>query len=53
MRGDDIRQDSLFSYISPEVRVLKRHPLRVIRRMVGRVLADLNDEFEAIYSWAI
>ena len=29
MRGDDIHQDAMFSYLSPEARVPKDHPLRL------------------------
>lgn len=50
MRGDDIRQEGLFSYVSPEARVPKGHPLRPIRVLVDKALADLHEEFEAIYS---
>ena len=31
MRGDDIHQDFMFSYLSPESRVPKDHPLRPLR----------------------
>lgn len=51
MRSGDIGQESLFSNVSPEARVPKRHPLRAIRTMVDRALAELSDAFEAIYSW--
>lgn len=50
MRGDDIRQEGLFSYLSPEARVPKRHPLRAIRAMVDPALAAMHEEFDAIYS---
>ena len=33
MRGDDPRNDSMFSYVTPETRVRPDHPLRPIRRM--------------------
>jgi hypothetical protein len=33
MRGDDERQDGAFSYIAPEKRVPKDHPLRAVRAM--------------------
>ena len=32
MRGDDRNNVSLFSYLSPEARVPKDHPLRAIRQ---------------------
>ncbi|MGA2275373.1 MAG: IS5/IS1182 family transposase, partial [Bryobacteraceae bacterium] len=33
MRGDDLSQKPMFSYLSPEDRVPADHPLRTIRRM--------------------
>ena len=50
MRGADIHQEGLFSYMSPESRIPKRHPLRPIRQMIDAALAALSDEFEASYS---
>src|SRR6266576_6602332 len=38
MRGDDQQQNPIFSYLSPEERVRKDHPLRAIRTMVDEVL---------------
>jgi hypothetical protein len=40
----------VFSYISPEQRVRKVHPLRPIRAMVDRVLKELSPEFDKMYS---
>ena len=40
----------MFSYLSPETRVRKDHPLRAIRAQVDRVLERLSDLFEAMYS---
>ena len=34
MRGDDLQQEAMFSYLSPEARVPRDHPLRPIRDMV-------------------
>ena len=34
MRGVDEQQSQIFSYLSPEARVRKDHPLRAIRAMV-------------------
>jgi transposase len=50
MRGDDLRQDAMFSYISPERRVPADHPLRPIRRMVDEVLKGLSRRFDSLYS---
>ena len=32
MRGDDVQQEAIFSYLSPEARVPQDHPLRPIRK---------------------
>ncbi len=40
----------MFSYISPERRVRKDHPLRPIRTMVDKVLKELSPEFDKMYS---
>lgn len=50
MRGNDVRTDSLFSYVSCEARVPASHPLRPIRAMVDEVLEILSGEFEGMYS---
>jgi transposase len=50
MRGDDLQQDAMFSYISPERRVPADHPLRPIRRMVDQVLKGLSSHFDTLYS---
>lgn len=50
MRGDDTRQGSMWSYLSPEARVRKGHPLRPIRTMTDRALADLDPLFATLYS---
>ena len=50
MRGDDRQQAAMFSYISPDARVPRDHPLRVIRRLVDEVLVDLSPRFEALYA---
>ena len=42
MRGEDERQDAMFSYLSPEQRVPAEHPLRPIRRMVDEALKQLS-----------
>jgi transposase len=50
MRGDDVQQEAMFSYLSPEARVPRDHPLRPIRDMVNQALAELSGEFQAMYS---
>ena len=50
MRGEDQDQQAMFSYISPEARVPKDHPLRPIRIMVDNALVDLAPLFKEMYS---
>jgi transposase len=50
MRGDDIQQSAMFSYISPEKRVPQNHPLRAIRTITDEVLSKLSRAFTAMYS---
>lgn len=52
MRGPDQQQSQMFSYLSPETRVRKDHPLRAIRQMVDEVLAALSPEFDRMYASA-
>jgi hypothetical protein len=42
MRGADQQQNHMFSYLSPEKRVRRDHPLRAIRAMGDVVLAQLS-----------
>jgi hypothetical protein len=42
MRGSDTRQEGMFSYVSPESRIPKDHPLRPIREMVDDALKELS-----------
>jgi transposase len=50
MRGDDEQQGGAFSYITPEARIPKDHPLRAIRTMTDQVLRELSPRFAKIYS---
>jgi transposase len=50
MRGDDQQQNQVFSYLSPEARVRKDHPLRAIRAMVDEVLTQLSPRFDEMYA---
>src|ERR1035438_3256980 len=52
MRGVDHQQSQMFSYLSPETRVRKDHPLRAIRSMVDEVLTQLSRRFDAMYASA-
>ena len=50
MRGAFEDQGGLFSYISPEARVPKNHPLRMIRALVRDVLSELNRSLSRLYA---
>src|SRR6201993_750069 len=50
MRGTDQQQSHVFSYISPEQRVRKDHPLRPIRAMVDEILKQLSPQFNKMYA---
>ena len=50
MRGDDVRTESLFSYLSCEARVPQDHPLRPIRTLVDQALTVLSPAFDRLYS---
>jgi transposase len=50
MRGDDIQQATMFSYLSPEQRVPVGHPLRAIRDFADQILEDMSGTFDEMYS---
>jgi transposase len=50
MRGNDERQEIVFSYVSAEQRIPQDHPLRAIREMVDRALGEMDLHFEALYA---
>ena|SRR5437667_733337 len=50
MRGIDTTQTAIFSYLSPEHRVPKDHPLRRIRPLCDIALKALSREFDQTYS---
>src|SRR3970040_1231545 len=50
MRGNEHKQDAMFSYLSPEQRVLQDHPLRPIRQRVNAILRDLSPRFSRLYA---
>ncbi len=51
MRGSDLQQNAMFSYLSPEQRVPSHHPLRAIREMTDGALQRMHARFEEMYSW--
>jgi len=50
MRGSDERRDGLFSYVRPESRIPKNHPLRVIRTLADEALGALDAQFAELYA---
>jgi transposase len=50
MRGEDNKQEGMFSYVSPERRVPADHPLRPVRKMVDGILKQMSPQFAKLYS---
>lgn len=50
MRGDDLQQAGMFSYVSPESRVPADHPLRGIRKIADAVFKKMSRRFNQIYA---
>jgi transposase len=50
MRGADHQQADMFSYLSPEQRVRKDHPLRAVRAMTDEILGRMSPLFDAMYA---
>jgi transposase len=50
MRGNEDRQEEVFSYIPLEKRVPGKHPLRKIREITDRALLELSAWFDELYS---
>ena len=50
MRGDDEQQLDVFSYVSPEQRVLHDHPLRSLRAMSDDALQQLRPRLNKLYA---
>ena len=50
MRGDEGKQDLMFSYVKLERRVPSNHPLRAIRAMVDEALAGMDEQFASLYA---
>jgi transposase len=50
MRGNDYQQSDMFSYLSPEQRVRKDHPLRAVRAMTDEILERMSPLFDAMYA---
>lgn len=50
MRGEHREDGGLFSYVSIEDRVPKKHPIRKARKLVDAALRDLDEVFSEIYA---
>ena len=50
MRGDDVQQGGLFSYVSLESRVPKDHPLRGMKALLDEALSGMSRDFERVYA---
>jgi len=50
MRGEDPKQEAMFSYVSPEQRVPQDHPLRPVREMVDTILKEMSPRFARLYA---
>jgi transposase len=50
MRGADIEQSGLFSYVSIEERVPAQHPLRRIRTLLDEALGAMSRDFDRVYA---
>ncbi|MCE5360750.1 transposase [Candidatus Igneacidithiobacillus taiwanensis] len=50
MRGAKVETQGLFSYLSPEQRVPQDHPLRAIRAIVDRALAEMDSHFGVVFA---
>jgi len=52
LRGKSPDQQAIFSYVSLEDCIPKWHPLRDIRQIVDKALAELWPTFDAMYAQA-
>ena len=50
MRGNESKQQAVFSYVSLEERVPADHPLRAIRLIVDEILASMGKSFDERYA---
>lgn len=50
MRGADVMQGAMFSYVSLEDRIPVEHPLRRLRVLVDAILSSMSALFDARYS---
>ena len=50
MRGTDVQQSGLFSYVSLEDRIPTDHPLRGVRQLLDEALASMSRDFQRVYA---
>jgi len=50
MRGNESKQQPVFSYVSLEERVPEDHPLRPIRLVVDEILVGMSERFDKLYA---
>jgi transposase len=50
MRGADVEQGGLFSYVSIEERVPRTHPLRRVRTLLDEALESMSGDFDRVYA---
>lgn len=50
MRGADVQQGGLFSYVSVESRIPANHPLRGVRTLLDEALGSMSRDFERVYA---
>jgi transposase len=50
MRGTDLQQSGLFSYVSLESRVPQDHPLRGIKELLDEALRGMSRDFDRVYA---
>ena len=50
MRGSDVQQGGMFSYVSLEARVPADHPLRGIKQLLDEALGAMSRDFDRVYA---
>ena len=50
MRGNQSRQEHMFSYVDVESPIPAGHPIRRVRKVVDQALAGMDDVFDAMYA---
>lgn len=50
MRGTDSKQEGMFSYVAPQVRVPTNHPLRLIQAIVSEAFEQMDRRVDKLYS---